>query len=186
MKWLVVLVVVLFAAVPVSAEHPVVGAIMEDWGVKTQFTKERENGSVFGIVANKQDLNAVRGTVRLYLKPDVVIEQIEKVRCGIVIDHHQVSDISEYLIEGNHGPELWFPHIPKGVLAELAMYVKKFPPELYAMTFEVTSDEGDKAYVWESEYPYVQIGIKSFVGYRGVTLNEFCQSDTTQEVAKKY
>lgn len=176
MKWLVVLVVILFTAVPVLAEPPFVALIIPSWGVTTQFTEERADGSVFAIAAHEQDLHAVRGRARLYLNLNVAIEDIRKVRCGVIIGNYQVSDISKHLIEGYYGPELWFSHIPKGKVAKLAFYGEKFPVEIYAATFEVTSNEGNQENTWIRASSEPQEGGIPFYAYQEITLNDVCES----------
>jgi len=174
-KWfLMVVVTVLLVPITARAEPPVI-VILEKWHRSIPH-KKMADVSTFGIVAKDEDLHSVRGTVRLYLTADAVIDELPKVRCGIYHNDNQEPDRSENLIAGSYGPELWFPHIPKGKRRELVIFGKTFPPELYGATFEVTSDEGDKAYTWTREQrPSGQLGLKPIVGYREVTLNEICE-----------
>ncbi len=176
MKWWVVVAAMLFTAVQVRAEPSLVALIIPGWGITTQFTEERADGSVFAIAAHVQDLHAVRGRVRLYLNPNVAIEDIRKVRCGIIIGNYQVSDISEHLIEGYYGPELWFAHIPKGKVASLAMYGEKFPPDIYAATLEVTSNEGNQENTWIRASSEPQEGDIPFYAYQEIMLNDLCEA----------
>ena len=135
---------------------------------------------MFAIASVENDLLSVRGTARLYLKPNVSIEEIDKVPCGVIINRHKVSNISEHLIDGSYGPELWFSHIPKGVMAKLAMFTKEFPKELYAATFEVTSDQGHNEHTWSRDPSQNTYEILPFVGYQEVTLDDVCEMGTPE------
>lgn len=175
MKWAWVLFVVLLVPVSAMAEPPVVLMVIENWRLGTFADKEKD-AAVFVLVAKKKDLHNVRGTVRFYLKPDVQIDQIRKARCGIVIDEAKVSNLSEHLINGNHGPELWFSYIPKTVVAELAFLGGAFPAEIAASSFEVTSNEGAAAFTWIRGFPFTQKWISTFEGYQEATLDDVCES----------
>ena len=173
--WLVVLVLSL---VPLTAEveGSVIAFVGEDWGLGSK-GKERKEAAVLAVLSDSHDLESVRGRVRFYLKPDVPRDELEKVGCEITLNERKVENVSEHLIDGSHGPELWFSQIPKMVAGQLAFYGETFPSYLHAVTWQVITDQGQAGNTWTPGHKYGERGLRTFEDYQEVSLTDVCHLD---------
>ena len=163
--------------------EPLAGRVMAD-----RFWFKEENPTpphvlYFDIHAD-QDLDSLRASMQVYVPLDTPLDVAGSGSRLLAVNKEIQGDLRDYLIYGDHGPELWLPHLRYKEFARLVIMWKEKDFLIHYASIFLQSAQGGAFDHWRSNFAE-QAFEKSPEAqptelFRSLSLEEVCGSFVTE------